>query len=322
MFLICDGDAGIHAALMNFRITSLALVAMIAPAFCQDKTAWTQKDGDGFRDVLADGKTVLRHMNAWDPARRDETYKPFLHVFDFAGEKPITKGPGGQFTHHRGAFIGWNKTSFGGKTYDFWHCKGVERKHVKYLDSSKDGTLVSVTEWPTPEGKVVISETQTVRSTKLADGSVQLDFGFRLEAPNGPVKLEGDVQHAGFHFRAAEEVQKTAKETKYTIPEGATQVTNDKGKVTADVYENTNWVVCSFVIGDKRYAVAHFNDPKNPMPLQYSTRSYGRFGAFSKAEVKPDAPLNLRYRITITDGAKSKAAADWQKEWDAFAAGR
>ncbi len=315
MFLICGGEACIHATLMNFRHSTLALAALIAPAFCAEKLAWSQKDGDGFRDVLADGKTVLRHMNAWDPARRDATYKPFLHVFDFAGEKPITKGPGGQFTHHRGAFIGWNKTTFGGKTYDFWHCKNVERKHVKYLDSSKDGTLASVTEWPTPEGKVVISETQTVKSTKLADGSVQLDFDFRLEAPNGPVQLDGDVQHAGFHFRAAEEVQKTAKETQYTIPEGAKPV---KG----DVYEGANWVVCSFVIGDKRYAVAHFNDPKNPTPLQYSTRAYGRFGAFSKAEVKPDAPLSLRYRIVVTDGAQPKSAADWQKEWDGFAAGK
>ena len=303
---------------MNFRLTSIALVSLIAPAFCQEKSAWSQKDGDGFRDVVADGKTVLRHMNAWDPARRLDTYKPFLHVFDFAGEKPITKGPGGQFTHHRGAFIGWNKTSFDGKSYDFWHCNGVERKHVKYLDSSKGDTLATVTEWPTPEGKVVISETQTVKATKLGDGALQLDFAFALEAPNGPVKLDGDVQHAGFHFRAAEAVQATAKETKYILPEGARLV----GKQGSDTYENTNWVVCSFLIGDKRYDVAHFNDPKNPTPLQYSTRNYGRFGAFSKAEVKPGAPLSLRYRLIVTDSAKPKSAAEWQTQWDAFAAGK
>lgn len=309
--------------MMNFRLAALAVVTLVAPAFCQDKQeAWTQVDGEGFRDVLFNGKTVLRHMNAWDPARRADTYKTYLHVFDFAGEKPITKGPGGQFTHHRGAFIGWNKTTFDGKTYDFWHCPNVERKHVKYLEGSKGNTLVSVTEWPTPEGRVVISETQTVKATKLPDGALQLEFDFKLEAPNGPVKLDGDVQHAGFHFRAAEEVQKTSKETKYTLPEGARQPGADKGKPAADVYEGANWVVCSFLIGDKRYAVAHFNDPKNATPLQYSTRAYGRFGAFSKAEVKPDAPLNLRYRLVVTEGANEKPAAEWQKQWDAFAAGK
>lgn len=303
--------------------TALAILAAIVPAYSQEtKDQWTQADGTGFRDVLLGGKTVLRHMNAWDPAKRADTYKTYTHVFDFTGEKPITKGPGGQFTHHRGAFIGWNKTSFDGKTYDFWHCPNVERKHVKYLESSKGSVLSSVTEWPTPEGRVVISETQTVTATKLPDGALQLDFLFKLEAPNGPVKLDGDVQHAGFHFRAAEEVQKTAKETKYTLPEGAKPLMGKNDKPVADVYENTNWVVCSFLIGEKRYAVGHFNDPKNPTPLQYSTRAYGRFGAFSKAEVKPDAPLNLRYRLVVTDGAKERSAADWQKDWEAFAAAK
>lgn len=149
-----------------------------------------------------------------------------------------------------------------------------------------------------------------------------MDFLFKLEAPNGPVKLDGDVQHAGFHFRAAEEVQKTAKDTKYTLPEGAKPLMGKNDKPVADVYENTNWVVCSFLIGEKRYAVGHFNDPKNPTPLQYSTRAYGRFGAFSKAEVKPDAPLNLRYRLVVTDGARERSVADWQKDWESFAAAK
>ena len=84
---------------MNFRLAALALVTAISPAYSQDgKDHWTQVDGTGFRDVMLNGKIVLRHMNAWDAARREETYKPFLHVLDFAGEKPITKGHGGQFT--------------------------------------------------------------------------------------------------------------------------------------------------------------------------------------------------------------------------------
>ena len=55
------------------------------------------------------------------PERRLETYKPYLHVFDADGTAPITKGAGGDFTHHRGIFIGWNKISVGGKTMDRWH---------------------------------------------------------------------------------------------------------------------------------------------------------------------------------------------------------
>jgi hypothetical protein len=135
------------------------------------------------------------------------------------------------------------------------------------------------------------------------------------------VKLEGDPQHAGFHFRAAQEVEKTAKETRYTLPADAKPRVDAKGK-PQDVVDNANWVVCSFLIGEKRYAVAHFNDPKNPAPIQYSTRAYGRFGAFFKTEVKPESPLTLRYRLVVTDGATDKPAAEWQKQWDAFSAGK
>lgn len=303
------------------RLIALATATFtIATAFAADPPkGWSFSDGKGYRSLNYYGATVLRHMNEWDPARRDETFKPYTHVFDFGGGEPITKGPGGQFTHHRGMFIGWNKVGFDGKSYDFWHCKNVIRKHTEYVTAAEktgldSGTMVSVTEWPTPEGKVVVKETQTITATKPAEGKLVLDVSFKLEAPNGPVTLNGDVQHAGFHFRAAEEVNKRQKETVYIMPEGATK----KG---GDVFENCNWVVCQFNLGEKRYAVAHFNDPANATPLQYSTRAYGRFGAFSKTEITTDKPLTLRYQVIVTDVAKVPPgdASAWQKQWDAFA---
>jgi hypothetical protein len=307
------------------KVASVAVAALLVSSsllLAADPKGWSFADGQGYRDVQFDGKTVLRHMNAWDPARRDDTFKPYTHVFDFEGKEPITKGPGGDFTHHRGIFIGWNKTGFEGKNWDFWHCRNVIRQHMKYLSDqeqadAKAAKMVSVTDWPTPDGKVVVRETQTITATKPAPGILQLDINFKLDAPSGAVKLDGDVQHAGVHFRAAQEVHKRQKETAYILPEGAVK----KG---GDIFEQTNWVVCQFNLGDKRYAVAHFNDPKNPTPLQYSTRAYGRFGAFSKAEIPANQALNLRYRITVTDTAQVPAgtAADWQKQFDAFAGGK
>ncbi len=283
---------------------------------------WSFSEGKGFRDLQFNGATVLRHMNEWDPARRDETYKPFTHVFDFAGKAPITKGAGGSYPHHRGLFIGWRKTTLAGKSYDFWHCQNVIRRHMKYLPEQEkadaaSATMASVTEWPAPAGEVVVRETQTITATKPSEGKLVMDIRFKLEAPGGPVTLDGDVQHAGFHFRAAEEVSTRAKETAYILPEGAVK----KG---GDVFEQCKWVVCQFSIGGSRYAVAHFSAPENPTPLQYSTRAYGRFGAFSKTAIPADEPLTLRYRVIITDTAKIPPgnAADWQKQWDEFAAAK
>jgi hypothetical protein len=294
---------------------ALALLALLSAPSLGD--GWTFVDGDGSRDVAFNGRPVLRHMNAWDPARRNDTFKPYTHVFAFDGKTLLTKGPGGKFTHHRGAFIGWNKTLFEGKSYDFWHCNGVERKHANYVKAEEktaanEAVMVSVTGWPTPEGKTVISEKQTVTSRMLEPGKLQLDFAFELTAPNGPVQLNGDPQHAGFHYRAAEEVERHEKDTRYLRPQGA----QDK---KGDVWAECPWVVCDFTVEGKRYSVMHMSAVGNPTPSLYSTRAYGRFGNFFTAEVKPGSPLKLNFRLLVEDEAAA-AKEDWAarySEWTA-----
>ena len=67
-------------------------------------------------DFLRDGKPLVRYMYAFDDSSEDarhQTYKPYHHVFDPAGENTITKGPGGQYTHHRGIFIGFARLGHG-----------------------------------------------------------------------------------------------------------------------------------------------------------------------------------------------------------------
>jgi hypothetical protein len=310
---------GQHVPSMHARPSAvLAFLALSAPFSLG--AGWSFADAEGYRDVLLDGKPVLRHMNAWDPARRNDTFKPYIHVFAFDGKTLLTKGPGGKFTHHRGAFIGWNKTEFEGKSYDFWHCKGVERKHAKYVAAEEKATadqavMVSVTDWPAPDGRMVISEKQTITSRLLAPGKLQLDFAFELTAPSGPVRLNGDPQHAGFHYRAAEEVERHEKDTRYLRPPGA----QDQ---KSDIWADCPWVVCDFTVEEKRYSVMHMSAPGNPAPSVYSTRAYGRFGNFFTAEVKPGMPLKLNFRLLVEDQAAA-AREDWPAryaEWTASAA--
>ena len=75
-------------------------------------------------DVAQDGKVVARFMMSHDvstPAKRLENYKPYLHVFDPSGAVRLTKGPGFNFTHHRGIMLVFMKITVGGKTYARWH---------------------------------------------------------------------------------------------------------------------------------------------------------------------------------------------------------
>jgi hypothetical protein len=41
----------------------------------------------------------------------------------------------------------------------------------------------------------------------------------------------------------------------------------------------------------------------------YSTRNYGRFGAYAPAMVEPQRPLRLRYRIVVWHGEHAATAS-------------
>ena len=54
----------------------------------------------------------------------EATYKVFHHLFDPQTGTRLTKGSGGQFTHHRGIFYGFMKVTYGtNQVVDIWHCK-------------------------------------------------------------------------------------------------------------------------------------------------------------------------------------------------------
>ena len=264
--------------------------------------AFDFETGDGFRDLLLGDRPVYRHMNKYDPADRDNTSKPFYHVYGFHGDGFITKGAGGKYPHHRGLFFGF-KTPQG----DFWHCKDVTLQHRKY-DEAREllGPVasrgVSITEWIDKDGKPVVRDTQEVTAWDVGAGRLILDFDITVESLTGQtIPIGGDAHHAGFHFRAAQEVAEVTSDTDkqgggtvYTRPAGAKHLGND-------VWENIPWLDGAFSIKGNRYGVTHMDAPSNPRPTTYSSRGYGRFGAYFAIDVAPDKPLRLRYRIAVRD---------------------
>jgi hypothetical protein len=56
------------------------------------------------------------------------------------------------------------------------------------------------------------------------------------------------------------------------------------------------------VLGDKRYTAVYLDHPKNPKPARYSERDYGRFGSYFAADVEPDKPLIVNYRLWLQEG--------------------
>ena len=252
-------------------------------------------------DVKYEGKVIARVMTAYDDSTKEtrhETYKVYTHVYDRDGLKPITKGAGGQFTHHRGIFIGWSKTKFSGKSVDSWHMKGCDQVYKKIIKSNVDDNSASLTiliEWVTSDGVVFISEerTQVFQIVEGSEAFLEVDFNTELKALAADIELNGDPEHAGCQFRPSNEVSKN-KSAKYLF---------HKEEVDPKKDRDLPWVAESFKIADQMYFAQHMSHPTIPKGNIYSAyRDYGRFGAYFVSKISKNESLKLNYKFVIGNG--------------------
>jgi hypothetical protein len=258
-------------------------------------------------EVRAPEGLVGQYMYGYDPERRQETYKTYLHVADPATGELLTSGPTGQFDHHRGIFIGWDELTVDGSSYDFWHLDGGERMVHRSFDGitafPDTGRLASVNAWIAPGDETVLEETRemTFRAPPTEDGIVVVDVASTLEPTGSEVQLLGDPEHAGIQYRPHNDV--AANETaRYVFPAG----TVDDPTPGADQVHaagNLSWVGQSHTIRGETFFVQHMNHPDNPEDTIYSAyRPYGRFGAFFEATIPGDGSLTVRYRFLVRRG--------------------
>lgn len=285
------------------------LVATIpAEAVSETASRWEHTDKQ-FAELLVGDRPVLRYMCApLDPKAREQTYKVFHHVYDPTGQRIVTKGPGGRFTHHRGLFYGFNRVSYedAKQNVDVWHCSGSAHQSHEGFIAEEAGDVLGrhrlAVGWHGTGGKVFAEETRELTAYFVPQGQL-IDFTSRLETKVGPIKLDGDPQHAGFHFRADNEVaEKTAKQTYYLRPDGkgAPGATRNWSAGSRDPKTvNLPWNAMSFVLGDQRYTAVYLDHPANPKEARYSERDYGRFGSYFEYTVEEDRPLEVKYRVVL-----------------------
>jgi len=289
-------------------------------------------EGSGFKDLFFNTTPIYRHMNQYEAAT---SAKPFYHLHGFRGDGFITKGPDGQFAHQRGIYLGWNKTRVGGKTYDFWKCDSASQRHKGYVKERETAGPVfarsaALTEWVDPSGTALVRDTREVTAWAIEPGEqTVLDFVVTMEALAGDVSLEGDPHHAGFQFRAAQEVAEHPVETQYVLPAGAkpdqpasATAKDDKrvrGKKATDdddddgdggvegkagVIRNTDWVASILKIKGHSYAVILMNNAQVPRPAVQVVRSYGRLGTFFESQLRKGSPVTAKFRLVVFDADK------------------
>ena len=274
------------------------------------------QDEPGKVNLLFDGRPVLQYFSPKrDVADHYYTFKPFHNVFDPTGQVMLTNtsaktAKDGQFPHHRGLFFGWNKVTYGEKkTADIWHgTNNVFSQHDKMLSTAAGEVLGrhrSAISWHGPDGATFATEEREVTAYATKGGTL-VDFASVLSTELPSVKLDGDPQHAGFHFRANMDVAlKTAKETYYLRPDGKgknDETRNWEPKKADPKTVNLPWNAVCFVLDGKRYTVLRVAHPENPGESRGSERNYGRFGDYFEYTVTPTAPLRVRYRVWLQEG--------------------
>lgn len=291
--------------------------------------AWQDQPGR-FTDLLwysdpsAPPRPVMRYMyRKYDnstPQARNQTYKVFHHLFAPSGRRLVTNGGYADETipdpkkllypHHRGLMYAFNRITYGkGQHADTWHAqpKDTHQEHLRFLSSEAGAVLGRhrvLVGWYGPQNDLFAQEEREVTVYAVPGGTL-VEFASRLRPLQGAVQLDGDPQHAGFQFRAANAVaEKTEKQTYFLRPDGPGQPgeTRNWDPKTRKGPANLPWDAMSFVLDGQRYTVAYLNHPANPGEQRYSERAYGRIGCYFTATVTAKQPLVVRYRLWLQEG--------------------
>jgi hypothetical protein len=280
-------------------------------------TGFTWRDQPGHHVDLLSGerKIVTYHYERLDestPASRVRTYKVFHHVFSPRGDRIVTGGlnddPKVHSPHHRGIFYGFNRITCGdGKRADTWHCiDGAFQQHERFLASEQGPVLARHRALISWHGKdAAFAEEERELTVYNVPGGHLIEFASQLRSTSGRVRIDGDPQHAGFQFRAHNDVDAyTTNETIFVRPDGMGKrgETRNWDPQTRQGPVDMPWNAMSFVLGDKRYTVAYLDRPENPREARFSEREYGRFGSYFEYTIERDKPLTVNYRLWLQEG--------------------
>jgi methane monooxygenase PmoA-like len=277
----------------------------------------TWRDQPGHHTDLTSGerKIVTYHYERLDestPASRVRTYKVFHHVYSPNGDRIVTGGlnedPKVHSPHHRGIFYGFNRITYGdGKKADTWHCiDGAFQQHERFIASEQGPVLARHRVEIRWHGKDAAFATEERELTVYnIPGGHLIEFASRLRSISGRVRIDGDPQHAGFQFRAHNDVDAyTTNQTIFIRPDGIGKPgeTRNWDPQTRKGPVNLPWNAMSFVLGTNRYTIAYLDRPENPKEARFSEREYGRFGSYFEYTIEKDKPLIVNYRLWLQDG--------------------
>ena len=288
---------------------TLKLLACIA---LSSTSVWAWTIEDIANDDLPGRSIEIRHdgQRVAGLIYGEGQYKPYLAVYDREGRRITNPGLDadgkrvGRFPHHRGIYIGWNHIDSDLGRDDLWHLHNGELMKMVSLEreetNADSATIELLIHWLAKDrsddlGGKLIEERRTFTISR-PQGRTQIDKRSELTAVRD-LKLGGDLQHAGLHFRAAAAVDEVRGETKYLFSPASLPAGN--GRIISNDLE---WVNFRFPLFDQWYSVTQMNDPEN-RATELSWRDYGRFGFFFVDELKRGETRVMQSRFLIGEAS-------------------
>ena len=272
---------------------------------------------DGMEELHNGGRPLLRYFHKPFDASltvkgKDETSnpttKPYHQLFAADGKTIVTNSNQGQYPHHRGIYFGFNNISYGeGKKADVWHCrKGEHTSHEKVLVADAGNLFARQTlqiGWHGQDGMIFANERRELTIYPMSSGTL-IEWASELTTPLDKVRLDGDPQHAGFHFRANSAMEKNTKESFFIRPDGKGKLGEERNWLPKGKGGPVNlpWNAMSFVLDGKRYTVVYLDHPDNPKEARQSERAYGRIGTYFEYDLTKEKPLKVKYRLWFQEG--------------------
>ncbi|MDY0165083.1 MAG: PmoA family protein [Thermoguttaceae bacterium] len=290
------------------RLTLVGKAVAEAPA----GFAWRDNPEQYYAELSHADRPVMRYMyTPIEVAEKegDTYFKVFHHLYDPAGTRFVTKGDkDGLFPHHRGLFFGFSRITYGETKANTWACnKGNHQSHEGFLGCEAGPVLgrhLVAVDWHGPDQRVYAKEQRELSAYHVPGGQM-VEFAARLASTVGKVMLDGDPAHAGFQFRAAQEVADNPEGTYYLRPDGKGepgQFRNWSAKDPDPRCVNMPWHAVSFEIGPKRYTAVYMDRPENPRESRYGERNYARFGCYFEYELDEGNDLLIAYRLWLQEG--------------------
>lgn len=197
---------------------------------------------------------------------------------------------------------------------DFWsegkgHGRIVCRQYAEPRTAQSYGSIITLNEWQTADGRKILDETRTIRLHNFGDTWLFV-FDIDVHASVMPITF-GDTKEGSFGIRINDRITEKSGNGKIENAEGKVGEKNCWGQRSA-------WCDYSGRLGDKLVGLAILDHPKNRYPACWHSRDYGLMAANPFGRAKSGFPamkgrtdlvkldkgehLKLRYGLLIHPG--------------------